>query len=58
MLNWIISITKHILKLFNGVEMKLLLLDSNIWNYLTVCKQINTGYDWKQSDVEAPALEI
>ena len=32
------------LKPFNCVQMKLLMLDSNTWNYLTVCKHVNSSW--------------
>ena len=40
-----IELFNHLLywKPFNYVQIELLILDSNTWNHLTVCKQTSTG---------------
>ena len=43
MLDWTISITKQYSLPFNGVQVKLLVLNSNATNNLTVCKQLISG---------------
>ena len=37
---WIVSVIEQVLEPFNCVQIKLLVLNTNSWKHLTMCKQI------------------